>query len=713
MMQRSAQKIVTLLIFAVAPALAGSPSDGITRSEGTTATLNGLTFTFDANTGSLLRLAYEPVGVMLECVPERATILDLAYPLEEFAALRLASRFSTVAAIDVSDNQVRLRWDQLGSSRSYLPINGHVAAEVMIKADDDGRSVILSCTIDNQTDKPIQHIMFPDLGGLKPIGSEDQTFLRSAGGVANPFHTLRPNEYGAPFYAFNTAITGQEQAPGSLYSPMWLRWIDYGGLNGGFCLFPKRWGWEPFARVRTQRSMKTGKLRLSHIHDVSQGVTIEPKTTWSSGEFVLTPHAHGWAEGIEPFRQWVHQHVQREYVIPKHVREGLGFRSVFMLKGGRPHTKEDIAWSIDDLIDVAAEAAEHGIDELVPWFWCDGFQLPMTTKPILGTNADFVAAIKACKKLGVHVSPFVSIYHLANPTAKKYGVNPTTAAGWTYHIEMIPMFNPPFASAQASAWVDQRNMDWQRDVLANWKELVDMGITSVVWDVYHGIEEEPNVYTLTSQMRKIARASDPESVFAAESVLSIEIEANYIDYTWNWLDYRDARPFLSVMPAPRLNYNLDRSPRVAKVYFMDNIYINVMPSLPDDINGSAPISHYPEVSAALKQCSKLRRQFLKYFVNGTMIGDCVLNTPLAGAMINAYTLDDRMLVIGLNFDAPKAVTLQGELAPWLQSADDKYTVRVYDTNGEKIGEHTTGSEWREESAMLKPLDFVFYEIIAR
>ena len=30
-----------------------------------------------------------------------------------------------------------------------------------------------------------------------------------------------------------------------MFASMWARWLDLGGLNGGFSLFPRRWGWDP------------------------------------------------------------------------------------------------------------------------------------------------------------------------------------------------------------------------------------------------------------------------------------------------------------------------------------------------------------------------------------------------------------------------------------------------------------------------------------
>ncbi|MFH1742939.1 MAG: hypothetical protein ABIH23_28375 [bacterium] len=231
----------------------------------------------------------------------------------------------------------------------------------------------------------------------------------------------------------------------------------------------------------------------------------------------------------------------------------------------------------------------------------------------------------------------------------------------------------------------------------------------MVWDVYRGTRKEPNVYTLTSKIRALARQHDPESVFAGESVTNLEIESNYIDYTWNWLDYGDFRPYTSVFPAPRVAVNIDNSPYVVKICFADNIYMNIMPQKPGGINASAPIDSYPDLSVALKQCAKLRIQFLPYFIDGKLIGDCILTRQSPGTHVSAYVLQDRVLAILLNLHNENRVSLKGELEPWLASNSKKYNVSVYDVNGILIEEYASDSRWLDKSRTMEPFELILYE----
>ena len=95
-----------------------------------TAELNGLQITLDSRSGSILQLSYPGPGTILKSSPERAGILDLAYPVKDFEPLRLAPRFSADARIEKSPGQVTIRWDKLGASRDFVQLEGSVSAVV-------------------------------------------------------------------------------------------------------------------------------------------------------------------------------------------------------------------------------------------------------------------------------------------------------------------------------------------------------------------------------------------------------------------------------------------------------------------------------------------------------------------------------------------------------------------------------------------------------
>ena len=165
-----------------------------------------------------------------------------------------------------------------------------------------------------------------------------------------------------------------------------------------------------------------------------------------------------------------------------------------------------------------------------------------------------------------------------------------------------------------------------------------MGIPSLSWDQYFIEPPEPNVLTLTRQIRDYSRRRDPQSTFSAELVAAPEVSCDYLDYTWNWDMLKDCRAMTSVFPTPRINLNIDASPAEVKEGFALNRYLNVQPRKPNGADGTDLIAHHPELSRALKQCARLRAQFLSYFTDGTLIGECILSKPCPEALVAAYVL---------------------------------------------------------------------------
>jgi hypothetical protein len=268
---------------------------------------------------------------------------------------------------------------------------------------------------------------------------------------------------------------------------------------------------------------------------------------------------------------------------------------------------------------------------------------------------------------------------------------------------------------EGTCCVDTSNIEWHKAVLEECRKLIDAGMPSLMWDVYLGSPKgPPNIYTLTDDIRALAVKKDPQSVFGGESQNNIEAEACNLDYTWSWVIYRDVRPFTSVFPAPRLNTNIDTSSAQMKLAFADNLYVNIMPTAPDSINGSDMIANNPPLAKALKQCAKLRKQFLPYFTKGKLIGNCILQEVGAGAHLSAYVLPDRMLAVIIN-TAGGATPLQFDfdISNWLKSKSGKYEVKVYNIDGKLIETKEKTSKWEEMTIAIDNLDILLYEFIAK
>lgn len=698
---------------------------GLPSSTVTEVTLNGLKISIDNQTGSIRGLEYPGPGKILEARPERAGLIDLAYPLPEFEALRLASRYSKGVKIKQAGNEVVITWGELGASRTYFKPSGKVSATVWISALPDGQSVSLKCRVENQSERPVQQVLFPDLQGLLPVGGREGTYLRTPGFVRRPFMDVKMTLY-PEMYALDDKTRPVDTRDTYEYmggrgigngDEMIGRWLDYGGLNGGISLFPKVWAGAPATRVRIFRLEKDPNVRLMHVHSH----VIKKGEAWESPEYVLTPHQNGWAKGIEPYEEFVKSKINRLYPLPKHVTQGLGFRTIFMSRWYPADGENDRSFTFAELPAIARECKANGIDQLVVWHWFRHFILPIQDPySNLGTPEELSKAIKECEKIGVRVSLVLSIRSVSEPTASRYGLKAGTATGWTYHPEMIPRFNPPYAAGRATALPKTTDSQWRKDVLASVKKVYDNYTHSITWDQAHTGTEE-----VFKQFLPWIKEKDPEATFSAEITNSAEVLSDYLDFTWNWelgsyhhnlmKEYRDVRGFNASFPAPRLNYNINRNAEDIKYAFIDNSYVNIMPSKPDGANGTAWIKDYPELGRILKQCAGVRKQFLNYFTDGKLIGECLLKEPVQGAHINAYVLPDRVLFILMNTtNKVKRIDFSVNLEPWLKSKTGKYEVRSYDQYGTHLGHSKVIScQWRSKTQRLKNMDLAIFEFIAK
>jgi hypothetical protein len=670
--------------------------------------LNGLEIAIDPGTGGLLRLKYPGPGAMLETTAADAGLVELAYPIEQFEPLRLAPRYSHDAQVNAAEGLVTIHWPRLGGSRPF-EFEGEVAATVRLQATPDGRSIVMTCEVENKTPRPIPQVIFPDFRGLAAIAGHDGTELRTCSFVMRPWERLRTGE-AADFYADDKSYVVYTPS-GACFSEMIGRWLDLGGLAGGMSIFPRRWDWEEQAHLALRLCETDDRLRLMFTHVPG----VQPGGKWTSPEFVLTPHRNGWAKGIEPYRAWVREHVKREFPVPRHVREGLGFRTLWMCQN-QPNDPTDAIWKFRDLPAAAREAKEHGLDEMVVWFWSRMFTVPFDTPYAhLGTKEELVQATAECRANGVRLVPFISVLQLTKDIAPQYGLQVTGTSGWTYHPELVPRFNPGYAAGFACVQVDMANAKWQDGVAECCARLAGIGLPSICWDQYWPTPAPLNISALTRRIRTEAIKHDPEASFSGEDVSNTEISCNDLDYTWNWRGYTESQAFTNAFPSPRTNINIHTSVEKAKLGFLESLYLNVMPRKPDSINGSDTIGHHQELSTALKTCARLRRQFLPYFVDGTLIGECVLTKPSPGARVAAYVLPDRMLVIVLNrTKSPLAPELECDFRAWLPAGSNAYTVESFDEAGQSAGKsEVIGPTRLMPATALGPIGMALFDIKPR
>ena len=132
----------------------------------------------------------------------------------------------------------------------------------------------------------------------------------------------------------------------------------------------------------------------------------------------------------------------------------------------QPNDPTDAVWRFCDLPGLAQEAKDHGLTEMVLWGWQPGFDASLPAPfPHLGTRAGVARGGRECRKIGVNVAPFISVLQASPKTAGRYGLKIPDNNGWTYHTELIPRWNPPYATGLSCVQVGPANAQWQDEVV--------------------------------------------------------------------------------------------------------------------------------------------------------------------------------------------------------------------------------------------------------
>jgi len=678
-------------------------------------TLNGLSISVDEQTGCLLELSYPSTGMILQAKPDSGGLLDIAYPVDGFQPIRLASRFSN-AKLTKGENEVTIFYEKLGPSRTHVSLpEGNVKARVKIKAADDSRSVIMTCEIWNNTNNKIGQILFPDLKGLLPFAGHSETKLKMGSGEVKPFiSTRRPHT--APLYATpahgGTRLmhysTEQFSRPSTINT---LRWVDYGGLQGGLSIFEKKWQQDNRSDIWTFHQKELSPtLRLCFDPKVS----INPGQSWISGEYWFTPHEGGWAKGIEVYRDYVRQKLAQRPPVPDHVKDGLGFRSIWMIEP--LETDPAMAdFRYEDIPQVARDALEHGLKEVVAWGCTNYFALPVEIRQELGTEEQLSKAVKKARQMGVNFSPFLSIILINPKNAEKYGKKNVKGQSWAYHTDFFPLFRPNYIEdgSMSGVGIEPTNPTWRKDVLDSMMKLMDLGIYSFCWDTFKGVgNNQHTLVEFAKEVRQIARAKDPQSTFSGE-IVSFEHDTEVADYSWWWKNYMDNGPVLNLSCGLRLNCNVEDSALVAKQAFADGLYINVMCRRPARPNGTGYIKEFPALSVALKEVTARREQFLPFFTQGTFIGECILD-KYCKSFVRAHKLGNEILIIVLNQDErqSKKVDIESNTALWLPKGE--CVIKYYDKSGKLLKTKKVSIEKSKslqlQTEVLKPLELAFFKL---
>ena len=422
-------------------------------------------------------------------------------------------------------------------------------------------------------------------------------------------------------------------------------------------------------------------LRIANVHYI----TLKHGETYKSPVYILTPHKGGWVNGISPYKEWVDRNKKRAVPVPSLAREMLGFRTIWATEQ-YPDDPDASIWSYDDYPIIADDMVEHGLFSLNVWGLFEWI-LPLDESRFHRLQGGIEALrrnIEKLKEKGVQIEAFVSWLSLWEKMRERYGYpkNDGTRAGWAENLKGIPTFLTPYMERYCCALLQDHNNElWIKDVKEGLRFLRDVvGIQSISWDQY--LLDKWVLYEIIDEYRKETYELFPEATFSGESTYFFEADIDHLDYTWVWIyrnndEGQDTAPYSHVVETTRPQMNIDADPLYVKYCFMDNVMINAYPSKPDNVNGSALIKDYPELSKAYKQCAKMRKNYLDYFTKGKILGDCVLSERCKQARITGYVHNVGILIFAVKRNDATA-EIRYDVSQFVSS--DEFTVYLRDAD---------------------------------
>ena len=662
--------------------------------------LNGTTLTFDCDTGALYEMSHPEAGVLIS---GGKGILDIAWPYHtDYDTLRCnatAEHNKEKPEIAFDGTTVTVKWNKMPQTiaTGELPeLAGGISATVFYRAVEDGKSIAVRCHVKNNSETAIEQILFPDISGIVSRTDDRSDVLTFLAGSSKPFKELQSTpETRENFFAWTESCAGKIYHAGGLQeAPLAGRWFDFGTRAGGFGCYRKHWGWGPESmedmgyneNLWVKLDNIEDKLRLAFIKKVK----VELGGEYDSGEYILTCHGGSWINGIAPYKEYIASQVKRVLPVPQRAKEMFGFRTIFM-NDGYPKDPTDYSWKYSDMPMIGEDMAEHGLFDLNVWY---GFSLalPFGADKFYeewGGEEEFKRSVKKLSEMGIVTTPLVSWISLWDDSCKHYGIEKRTGS-WAETPKSVPMFAAPYCNKWACFQISDHSLEqWRKDVLDGLRYLRDeVGCPNICWDQYVlGINQDNFVHDVINQYRLETEEMYPGTLFSSESTLYMESELDNTDFTWNWQYWdgkkvKDIRPYMHAITTCRPNMNVDSDPVKVKYIFMDNLMINVYPTRPESYNGSALISEYPEFSKAVKTCARLRNEYLNYFVDSTLISDCMV-TEEPVCRTTGYVKDGNMLLIVYK-DKDADATLPLDLTPFI--AGDKFTYTVCDEENKKIAE---------------------------
>lgn len=494
---------------------------------------------FDRDSGALTRMEHKPTNWLIERRPELGVSFRMLVPLPDRRAnFVLGPKQRATSVEKVSNNQVRLQWDNLVSEHGgVLPIT--FIATVTLQ----NGALTFQGTLENHSSFSIETVDYPYFGDLNPparystmsarimwygnLGSDEiyPNFGNAKGywGVNFPTKT-----YGSNRSLFCLIQAQRKGLYVEMSDPTLPYYLEYtfeqhpGVLHGA--AVPQTdeiSGWPVHLEFRTCHFL------FAH-----------PNSTVKMAPIVLRGYKGDWHAGVDLYRDWRSTWFKKPH-LPAWAKD---VHSWTMLRMNTP--EEDYTIRYSDFVEYGKEYAENGVKAVQLVGWNIGGQdrgdPSQDIEPHLGTWQEFHDAIAKVQAMGVNVILFGKL-NWADLTTEWYAkelykYQATDPYGIRYEQGGYSYVTPTQLAGinnRRRAIMDMLDPAYQKIAVREFKKILALGSAGWLWDevchhasaLYnfargHGYVPPGYIYAgdlpLAGQLRAAADKVNPDFIFAGE-----------------------------------------------------------------------------------------------------------------------------------------------------------------------------------------------------
>jgi hypothetical protein len=381
-----------------------------------------------------------------------------------------------------SGDALRIMVDRLKFREETLDIR--LTFTVRVQGDE----VRWTARVENRAPVTIVDFFFPQVGGIEGLGAAkipDQLMWPSGAGarIRNLKASLRArvDQLGEIEEPVNAVANQHLEAtyPGSAS----MDWYEL--TNGDRGIY--------FASYDS--TFMAGALRVSRLFDAggvlqfmfAKYLFLRQGETWTSGDYVTSPHPGTWHTGAQKYRQWANTWF-RPKPKPEWVEQVKGMYLVIM----RQQYGERM-WSYRDLPLLSEDARKSGIDMVALFGWTEAGhdnRYPVyQPDPEMGGEAALREGLAEVAKAGGRTILYINghIMDAGSPFYKETGERMAAKTMWgsPYYEQYNKSFQSSFLrnfSRKLFAPVCPGDPEWEKVMLATGRQLLNYGPTGLIYD---------------------------------------------------------------------------------------------------------------------------------------------------------------------------------------------------------------------------------------